>query len=799
MKKIITLCLLCAFVGNLQAQKPKTPKATTADDMKAIMKQAGMSKEEMKMVKEVMGANINKPSTQSAANGEELFTKNSQLIPAKNAAKIASIKNNYSNAEATAAINNLYTKLLAKGDAKQIAMAKKAMQVATTPTALLDASTTAMLSAQQHTALLLALKAAQQNPINAVAINNVAALLTQYGYPEQAIPFLQKLQKENPFNSSILNNLAFAWLALGDAEKAYQYAFGSVMANPKHPQSRAVIAVVLEKEGKTTEAKKQIEIAQKHNGTAMVDKIKKNNGGENFTNFISTMSWEDIKKKISVYEYFPKGWRKTFVPTQNNLDYHLQFFADFGSDQKMRTAFAKKVNELQKAKDKLSDATMNDPSQIMKTAIKMGTANGNVMLMANRVTATISTAFAKEKKDNWDKKLEGLQELKKWVERGDFKTTQKMKCPEMKDIIDPENTNRIQMYNPKLLAFVEELEEEYRFYYNAMVTWTLLQSTAITKDHAEADAYGLIKEYGSNVDAFSLYWKFYHPGPMDCAKGGGQVQDVPEYNLPMPEIPKLDCPIVFTVPSGFGSITNGSNGFGAANDYGITPNGATPMPNMTASFSTNGNTVGNAGVNNDPHINASPTGAEPALGNTNATADDDDDDVQPLSEIPPKPSAVNNNWDDDIVPLTPIQTDKQKQAQRKAAQKATKELIHANSSKNCNEQLTKNEKRWKKFREAAEKLDATLDAEEAFAKAELKRKQKLYDAAQDDDIVPLTKIPQKDLVQKPTITESDISKFYSNVKAAVKEAITNNGLTTTLNNGFTIPDKVAGYVSGLFD
>ena len=108
--------------------------------------------------------------------------------------------------------------------------------------------------------------------------------------------------------------------------------------------------------------------------------------------------------------------------------------------------------------------------------------------------------------------------------------------------------------------------------------------------------------------------------------------DVPHYNLPFPEIPKLDCPIVFTIPSGFGSITNGSNGFSTPNDYGITPNTTNPMPNMTASFSTNGKTVGEPGADSDPHINTSPTGVDNAVGNTSAATDDDD--IVNLTKIP---------------------------------------------------------------------------------------------------------------------------------------------------------------------
>jgi tetratricopeptide (TPR) repeat protein len=122
----------------------------------------------------------------------------------------------------------------------------------------MDAANTAMLQGQPHTALLLSLKAVQTCATNLVAQNNLAALLTQYGYPEQAIPFLQKINKEIPGNSTVLNNLSFAWLGLGETETAYQNATASVRHNPQHPQSRLLCGIILEKEGKTEEAKQKI-------------------------------------------------------------------------------------------------------------------------------------------------------------------------------------------------------------------------------------------------------------------------------------------------------------------------------------------------------------------------------------------------------------------------------------------------------------------------------------------------------------------------------------------------------------
>ena len=703
MKKIVLLlCVFFAFEAITYAQKPKTKQPSQAEVDK-MMNDAmkGMSKEDAAMMKEMMKQQQGKPAAEQAVNLEEIFTSNKQLIPIKNSSKISTVKKQYSTAEVTATVNSMYSKLLAKGNAAQIAMAKKTMLVAKTCTALMDAANTAMLQGQPHTALLLSLKAVQTCPTNLVAQNNVAALLTQYGYPEQAIPFLQKINNEQKGNSTVLNNLAYAWLGLGDTEKAYQFAGASVRHNPQHPQSRLLCGIILEAEGKTEEAKQQIEIAKKFNNTSLTEQIGKNNGSQSI---YPKMSWEELKKKISVYEYFPKGWRKTFIPTNNTLAYDEQFFADFKSDNKMRGNFSRKMDEIIRAKEKVNDIEMQKPGEMMKKAMATDPKTLEFTIMANRVMATIMYAYG-EKVKEWDIREAALakEHTRRWTEKIPG-ITSKMTCAQQKPFADAFHQKNMNEFNPLLFNFVEEVEEDVRFYYNAMATWTLLQSSPVNKEGVEITFLELVQDYGASSadNAGNWYWKYYRAGPVEC---NSTPAAIPEYSITTPKIPNSNCLVIFKIPSGFGSLNLSNKGFSASdNEYGITANSTNKSPTMSTSLGTSGSRVSEPGLNKDPYTNTSYGNTEPVLGTP------DDDELTPLpkntknakvddEELTPLPKAseVNSNWNDDE--LVPLISDKDRDL--RDARNTARELLNNAMSTSCDLDAAKKKK--------AEQLQKTLE------------------------------------------------------------------------------------------
>ncbi len=722
-------------------------------------------------------------------------------------AKISSVKKQYTQAEAVAKINEMYNKLLTKGDAAQIAMAKKAMLVAKNCTGLMDAANTAMLNGQPHTALLLALKAAQTAPTNLVAQNNTAALLTQYGYPEQAIPFLQKINNEQKGNSTVLNNLAFAWLGLSDTQKAYQFAAASVMHNPQHPQSRLCAAVILEKEGKTAEAKQQIEIAKKFNNTKLTEQINKNSGNQE--NPIVKMSWEELKKKISVYEFFPKGWRNTYQPKENTLLYNEQFRADFAADQKMRASFTKKTETLIKAKQKLSDAEMNDANAMMKKAMGMDGKTIEFSVTANRVMGTIMQAFAEQRNTIWQKQLKVLanEKTKRETAKIEGLGGSNKSCDQMKPFIDKHHQKNMEEYNPTLLNFLTELEEEYRFFYNAMATWTMLQSNPTNKEAMEIEFLGLVKDFGTGGNGdLDLWWKYYSVSPSNCSGSNTPPPPATASVNTEPEIPNYNCLIIFKIPSGFSG--NSFNKFD--NDFGITANNNNSSPSMSTAYGTSGSRIAEPGLMSDSYVNSDGSIIEPSIG----TSDDDivyhplytqselesfKEVLYPLPDLP-KPSEVNSSWvDDEVVPLPYVPTAKEKAAQLKAARDVVKKLTDEYMSTSCRdekEKKKKNKEKWdEKIRKANENIEKWLEEQDAKATklAEKNKKTPLRTFnGEDEELTPLPILEKEKMMEK-------VKQKYNDMKGALKEAMDNSGLTETLNNGFTLPGKIAGYVTGLFN
>jgi hypothetical protein len=723
MKKIILLSVLCAFVANILAQTPKPGKQPTKAEMDKMMddafKKAGMSKEDADAMKEIMKDQGSKPSGQQPVNLDEILKDNKQLVPAKNAAKINAIKKQYTAAEVTSTVNAMYSKLLAKGDAAQIAMSKKAMTVAKTCTALMDAANTAMLQGQPHTALLLSLKAVQTCATNLVAQNNLAALLTQYGYPEQAIPFLQKINAEDKGNSTILNNLAYAWLGLGETETGYQNAYKSVMRNPQHSQSRLLCGIILEKEGKTAEAKQQIEIARKFNTTKLTQQISNNSGNKNE---LLTMSWAELKKRISVYEYFPKGWRKTHIPSQNNVSYEYTYNCESLSDRRMRTAFTKKMKELIDAKEKISTAEMNNKALMLKKTMQ-GVSQAGLLEIIMNVKHALFMAFGEEIK-KWEEQLPSFHKYSDELFEGRFEGFVKCEvkahrppghCPNeheanicrQNQTTWAANCNKMmQDCNPKWLAFKGEFEEEIRFYYNAMLTWTMLGSTPALEKATEMAGFELVESYfasnyGFNID---LDRPYFQPAPYHCGQASKEWQATV---LPHPEIPNFNCLIVFKIPSGFGSLDFSNKGFSASdNEYGITASSTNKSPSMSTSLGTSGSRVSEPGLNKDPYTNTAMGTADPVLGTP------DDEELTPLSKptdkpleeeakdkAPPKPSAVNNNWDDDE--LTPLISDKDKEL--RDARNIARELLDNAMSTSCDNE-TEKKKKSQKLNELKERI-----------------------------------------------------------------------------------------------
>ena len=121
---------------------------------------------------------------------------------------------------------------MAKGDAAEIAIIKSVMAKGKDASHFGNAAILCMLEGHAQAALGLSMKAVLSEPTDANWQNNMASLLTQYGYAEHAIPVLQKLRYEMDDNSTVLNNLGQAWFTLGENRQCNEKFIGSNCNKP---------------------------------------------------------------------------------------------------------------------------------------------------------------------------------------------------------------------------------------------------------------------------------------------------------------------------------------------------------------------------------------------------------------------------------------------------------------------------------------------------------------------------------------------------------------------------------------
>ncbi len=796
---LVFLTVLCVFVvqtstAQTKPKKPATNQGMPSDaDVEKMMKAQGMSAEEIKMMKEMMNQQGNSPAVK-AEEAMEVNIADAQFIPAKNTAKVGAIKSAYTQAELIAQTNTLFTKLTAKGKTTEITLAKKLIAELKTVTDLLNAAAVAMSNGQMHSALLVALKALQMNPDNQVAQNNVAALLTQCGYPEKALPYLIELIKKDPGNSTLLNNAAFAWLGLGDENKAYNYVYRALRANPSHPQASSCAAAILEKKGMKQQAEQLMKTASSTNFTASMQSLR-----GRYPNLDKTgdMNWNELKKKITIYEFFKPDDKKINWPEKNNV-VNVKDLAGIQqiaqSEDAMRKSFSKKIEALLKNYEKEMEREMGDEKKAMSAMMKnAGKGNPGIVAVSNRVINGIMQSmmkFQSEHSMNYMQQIidENVQ-IGKDIENK-FIRRNAESGNEMCDRIGNRLVNeQMSSRNPWILYYLKDYEEEHRVQTNALLTWTSIQATAtampeyLSKQQLIGFALNYlgvsaIQNFGSlssselSFPLFTLRCKNY--------------ETLPKLNYEEPLLPKFDCPIVYSIPSGFSKMGNLESL--SKNDFNIPQTKINQFTQSSTSYSASGNSISEAG--SSPYLTTDNTSTDISFG----ISDDDDlvplakghnidiDDDDELVPLAPSPKKVTGSDDDDLVPLAPSK--KTRDAQAAADRKATQELLNQYSERFCKDELGQKADRKAKLQEKINKLLQELERQEQeeIAKAEAIKN------TVDDDAVPLAK-------SKP----EDIKKYYSDAKAAAQEVAKNGGLTPSISNGLTVAGKAPGFVKGMFD
>jgi tetratricopeptide (TPR) repeat protein len=102
---------------------------------------------------------------------------------------------------------------------------------------------------QPREALLLALRAAKQQPDNNTILNNLGATLSLCGIEYLAVPLYIVCIRKEPANSTLNNNIGQSYLALGQPQLAEQYLKRAIASSPKHHHANNSLGFLYRSQG----------------------------------------------------------------------------------------------------------------------------------------------------------------------------------------------------------------------------------------------------------------------------------------------------------------------------------------------------------------------------------------------------------------------------------------------------------------------------------------------------------------------------------------------------------------------
>lgn len=581
MKKYITYAIILLVIFSryiAQAQSGKSPvgqnpssQGKLNEEMEKAMK--NMTPEQREQMKKVMPGIM--PAMLENANDYRYpeFTSNKELLHKKDIARINSMpKKKLTQVDIPAYTNNLLAKIMAKGDAAETAIIKNVMTKGKDAVHFGNAAILCMLQGHALAALGLSMKAVLAEPANANWQNNMASLLTQYGYAEQAIPVLQKLRNEINDNSTILNNLAQAWFSLGALDSAKHLSLAAIKINPDNADAMVCGGVIDEAESNTEDAIKKYTRAMEQSPDGFTESVLKNSAGQNGINGID---FDKLIENITIYDYFPKDWIQ--IPELSNS------VSGFENDIAIKNGYARMFLDFNKDLQFKIDQSQAEIQNSLKQgkeafAIDMMTAGMNqgksfITTPARIIVSLIILKLTKLSQDYGAMKMEMTTYIQRKVKE---------------KIIAGKNDN-CETSNKRNNEFLEEVNrsnrvdfgfwiEQYRTWLNALCTWTWYNNGNL-KNFSMVQCLSFTKFYAELFRDVIALLETAAP----CGKEG--VNSKREIKPPTPLIPPFKCPTVVSVPTGqdWHTLDNKLKNFDA-NSLHIKKNAGVPVPNISINY-----------------------------------------------------------------------------------------------------------------------------------------------------------------------------------------------------------------------
>ena len=593
MRKYILVSVMVLVMTAIAAQtKPKqktAEKVPTQKEMNAAMEEAmkGMSEEEKaemrKMMKGVMPELAKKPGSDVAP-----FTDNRKLVPAKDASHINSIpKKIFTDADVISNTALLYSKLMAKIPAEEKAIVTNVMAKVKTGSSLMEAATISFLQGRNYAAISLAIKAVQAEPKNVIYQNNLAAILSQSGYPEKAIPYLKKLSVQFPSNGTVLHNLGYAWFSLREIDTASRFFAYAAVRNPNNPETKLCRGVIEELRGDPKKAADNYVESFEQAPNPFTENMTKNIKAEGG---LEKIDFEKLKSRIVIYEYFKKDWIKIPALTDN--------VSAFESNMKIKNGYTKMFEELKDKIEALTEASNAEVDALMAKGetefanemMKESMKGLSMMSMPAVYVQKILDAHLVKWTEDYVKEGSALMENINAQEKVMTKIGDNDKCPDH----DRKNNEFLAYANPIIRKFHTKKIEECRVWLNAFCTWSWYitgnpKNTIITECIAWT---GFITEmYEAAID-----------NQFAIAKSCVNQNSFGVTYTPAPAIPNFTCPAVVSIPFGLDELRLSADAVNFdSNSWNIKQAEGSTIPNVTLSIGVDKNNITEPGKYGNPY------------------------------------------------------------------------------------------------------------------------------------------------------------------------------------------------------
>ncbi len=644
MKRICMAFLGLLFIWTGAAQtkpvpkKPATSKVPAKSDMDRMMEEAmkGMSKEDQESMRKMMQEA--KPALENMMNSTAdypEFTNNEALIPARDAAKISSIgKRSFTKSELLQNTQLLYTKLTTNAPAEEKAIISQVLAKHKKADEIMAAASTAFLMGHRPAAAGLAMKAVLADPNSLVYQNNLAAILTQTGYPEKAIPYLNSLRQVKPFNSTLNSNLGYAWFYLGELDSASRYIQFALRRNPAHAEAQLCAGVIAEAQGDEPSATHAYEESFTETASHLPVKMLQNKGR---TNPAEKVDYERLIHSITIFEYFDSNWSKLPAIVNDVSAWEQNKAVIMGLDT-MHEKVSKEIEGFKEEASREIDALMksDNTKEGDVFASEMMKASLEGLNMMSKPALYILAILSEEYKRMVVEMQDSALAVGKFIEyQRDLKTKvpPDAKC----QVIERKSNEFMQAVNPRLEKLWKRNLEKFRVWLNVWCTWRWFIVGNVKKT-VTSELLGweiaFLDFRGDAMHSFQIEEPSCRATTEPAAK---EMEDLAYYYT--------DCIPEVKLPFSISTLEASANAAKMdGNDFGIRYTGKA-IPNATLSYGVSNNIITEPGLFSNAGITTSEGGMAP-LG-VNYADNSADDELVPLPKLP----AAS---EDDLTPLPKI-------------------------------------------------------------------------------------------------------------------------------------------------